>query len=538
MNGTASTPGLLGDTLAANGLGAGALALASGEDLLVAMDSQGRLDHAGDDVQVFGAPSGLPGLETPGRSTGRFVRDYIVGYSFARVQVIVLTPTISPAMEKAGDELPGIIMAEGAPADLFPANGPLHTLTSTTTRRYGLVSNEDVAPTILNFFDIPIPSAMKGAPITVAQSPPPFELHQRHILARQRRTPIAVGVAITTLLASVIIFWCSRRKRAGDQRAVTIGAWLALSLMTLPMALLAAGTLAAAPLPMLVLFIGGVSLGVPAVAMVARPKGRFVPPAIVGAVVLLFYFVDSLLGSNSQLTTFLGSQGFDGGRYFGMHNVSLGLILGSALFIAGALKRGYVTGAVVLAGAMLLIGLPWLGTDNGGSVTLAFALGMWIVLKGSWRRPTISQWLVVGAITVAGAVVVLVADVLSPEPTHGARFVEVTGSHGVGAIVGVFTDRLGIGLRLLVQNPTGVVYLALLPVLLFFIVKPRPRMQELLAPIGRWRAGIAVMLAASVVAYFANDTGVSASGLGVASAVIAWVYASLTEPEAANMSEL
>lgn len=490
-------------------------------ELLVAVDRDGRVFFSECDDVGFQNHSLVVDVADPAR-----VRRMVLQSTAESVLVIVASPTGSPEMEANDDILPGIVVAEGPPQDLFPANGPMGTLTSTTTRRAGLVSNEDIAPTILAFFDVPIPSTMKGAPIEIVETPPPVALHQRAILSRQRRTPMAVGTGIVGLLIALAVWVCSRRARRGDVRAATIGAWLTLSLITLPMALLAVGTLAAAPMPVLVGCITLITLGVPAIAMRFRHRGRFVPPAIVGGVILAFYLVDAALNSPSQLTTFLGSQGFDGGRYFGMHNISLGLILGASLFIAGTVKLR--PGMSVLIGSTLLIGLPFLGADNGGSVTLAFAAGLWFALHGSWRRLRWIDALIVAGWTVAGTGLVLVADVVLPQVTHGARFVEVTSAQGPGAILEVFVDRLMIGVRLLAESPAGIVYLVLLPVLLYFVVRPRPALAATVAPIPEWRAAIATMLAASVVAFIANDTGVTASGLGVASAIVALVYASLT----------
>ena len=84
-------------------------------------------------------------------------------------------------------------MAEGAPRDVFRTTGDLHTLTSDTTRRVGLVSNEDVAPTLLRYFGIPIPSEMNGRPIrVVTDAGPPFALHRKHLENRRIGTPVGL----------------------------------------------------------------------------------------------------------------------------------------------------------------------------------------------------------------------------------------------------------------------------------------------------------------------------------------------------------
>src|SRR3989442_772647 len=83
--------------------------------------------------------------------------------------------TPSREMLAHNDELTPIVVADGTPASLFDRHGPIHTLTSDTTRRDGVVSNEDVAPSILRYLGLNVPSNMNGAPIRFARdAPAPF----------------------------------------------------------------------------------------------------------------------------------------------------------------------------------------------------------------------------------------------------------------------------------------------------------------------------------------------------------------------------
>src|SRR5207244_1145466 len=66
-------------------------------------------------------------------------------------------------------------------------------LTSDTTHRDGLVANVDVAPTIFQFFGIPIPSEMDGQPIRRDGHVDLFALHRLHLEQRRIRLPVQLA---------------------------------------------------------------------------------------------------------------------------------------------------------------------------------------------------------------------------------------------------------------------------------------------------------------------------------------------------------
>src|SRR5436190_292555 len=80
------------------------------------------------------------------RQAGRLVAGILRANYEGRVRVIVVEPAPSRGMLTRKDELTPMAIADGSPQAMFGRRGPMHTLTSDTTRRDGVVSNEDVAP--------------------------------------------------------------------------------------------------------------------------------------------------------------------------------------------------------------------------------------------------------------------------------------------------------------------------------------------------------------------------------------------------------
>src|SRR6266542_3893638 len=133
-------------------------------------------------------------------------------------------------MDRARDELTPVIVAEGPPARVFGARGPMHELQSDTTRRVGLVSNEDVGPTVLRFFVIAVPSEMHASPIEISdRSGPPFALHSKHLENRRSATPVALGALVWVMVAGTVPIRLLRRRVRVPPRVGRLGTILPLS---------------------------------------------------------------------------------------------------------------------------------------------------------------------------------------------------------------------------------------------------------------------------------------------------------------------
>lgn len=435
--------------------------------------------------------------------------------------VIVAGVEPSAAMEAADDRVTGVVMASGHAEELFPASGPLRALTSDSTRRDGVVAAVDVPATILAFMDWPL-DGVTGSRIRVTAEPGPFELHERHLANMRLWLPVqaaAVAFVIVAGLACVGLLLLRSRVPAGVGRAAT---WVPLAVLPLGAALLAGGRLPSlAPG-----WVWPVVVGVPVVLVVlascAGDAGSIVPAAAIGAAVLLYMSAESLGGFDAALTPFLGGTQLDGARFYGLPNAFIGLLLGAGLYVAMRLRA--VPGAALLAATALLAGLPLLGANHGGALTLFAGAGLWLGLRARGRLGP-RELALAAAVVGVGMVLVIAAHALSPTPTHGTRFLQDV--DGVGGLLSKLGDRLLIGLRLIARNPLASLPVLGVPVCLYLVVRPRGVLREALEASAAWRDAIVVALLASVVAYLGNDTGASAAGLGFGSALGGMLHVSM-----------
>jgi hypothetical protein len=158
----------------------------------------------------------------------------------------------------------------------------------------------------------------------------------------------------------------------------------------------------------------------------------------------------------------------------------------------------------------LLAGLPWFGADIGGAVTLFVAGGLWFGTRRANGRLRPSVVGFGAAFAAAGLVLVLLAHrFLSLSPTHATRFVGQIES-GPSHLFGTLARRLAVGAHQFLSVPAAVVPIAGLIVFLVIVAR---RPEPLRAPLRDrvWRNVIGVLSASALVAYLANDTGVTAA---------------------------
>lgn len=457
---------------------------------------------------------------------GLLIRTLVERTAAPDVLVIVVAPSPSTDMDRVKDELTPIVIARGEPGRLFPEIGRIRTLTSDTTRMIGVVSNEDVAPTILSFFGIRVPAEMNGSPIERSYQDAPFELHRRHLLNRRMTVPVQAGAGVAVTVAGLVAILMVALRRRIPRPVGLFAPVLVLFVPALAVALFAAGDLPTLTYGEVVPMLVAASVGGALLLLPLRLLGPLVPAAAAGLGVLVYFVLEAHSGWTTIVTPLLGASALDGVRFYGLPNVTIGLLLGSAVYLATRLPSA--VGFVILVFVGLFIGLPDIGANFGGALTLFTAAGLWLALRVRGRLGWTEAALAVLVVVVGMVLVLLAHAFLADTPTHGSRFVEGAGP-GPLSLAGEWIRRLGIGWRLLIDVPLAFIPVLGLPVLLFLVLRPPAATAESLARHPAWRDGLVVIIVASVVAFLANDTGPAAAALGFGMALGGLLYLPLVE---------
>ena len=434
--------------------------------------------------------------------------------------VLVIATSPSAASAADGDELGTVIAAWGDPSELLAAAGPPRALTSDSTRRPGVVADVDPAATVADWLDLPYDA---GAPMEGTGEPAPLDLYERYLQQRRLAVPVAAGAWSLMLVFGLAGFLALALRERMSPRTLAVAGALAGSLPWLALGLLLVGHLPSLTVLTVVPFLLATMIaGVAFTRWVEARRGIFVALAACGAVILGVLAIEAALGWPAAVTPLAGGGQLDGGRFFGMPNVQIGIVLGSAMFTAHRLRVG--TGGLLLTACAVVAGSPWTGSNFGAAITLFAAAGMWLAIRR--RRPWWMIVLITGAITAIGmAAIAVMHRYLTDRPTHITAFLEHTNT--VAGVLDRLTGRLGIGFDQLTETPLAAIPVVGTLVLLVLVFR-RP------AAIGRsfeghdaWRDAVLVILFGSIVAYLANDTGAAALGFGFGFALSGLIDVSL-----------
>jgi hypothetical protein len=427
------------------------------------------------------------------------IEETLAGADALDVLAVVAVVRPSEEMAERTGRLTPIVVASGEPGGLLSSGGHPGGLTSDTTRRDGVVSNVDVAPTVLDFLGTPIPDDGLGAPIRVGGRAP-TELVDRYVQWRRSAAPVGLGVlafALASLAVSLVLLLGPWRATSSVERVVAL--WVLLSVAVL-VALVPASLLP--DLRPLVVVVGVAVIGafLASAALLAGRGSPTRPVALLAAAGLVLVVLDAALGWPTGTTPLLGGSALEGVRFFGLGNPYSGIVLSGAVLTAALLRPW--TGVTLLAAAAFFAGLPFLGADLGGAITLSAVAAVWYGLRVrgrlGWR-----EWALVGAAAVAGAALVVVTHLsLPPGATHVSRTV---GGSGPVDLLRVVLHRLALNLRATTAVPAA--WLAVLGVPFWLALAwRRPGRFRVLDRDPAWRDAVVVLAVGAMIGYVLNDT--------------------------------
>ncbi|HEX2700174.1 MAG TPA: glycosyltransferase [Acidimicrobiales bacterium] len=399
--------------------------------------------------------------------------------------------------------------------------GYLH---SPSTRRLGVVTLTDVAPTVLDALDAPVADGMIGHPLRYHRG--------RADLGRLR--DVDRDADFREALYFPLTFWFIVLQAVAYTIAVVTGARLASARRTarvLPRVALAiaawpAATFVLRAIPAVaVLGAGAVAVlvaidAVLVAAAVRLGRRRLLGPLswVCGATVALLV-ADLATGARLQTSSLLGYSYHSAARFTGLGNTAFGMlaataILAVALHVHHAPRRveALITAACVLALVALADGAPSLGSDVGGILTLVPVFGLTLLVLSGRRL----SWRAVGLAAGAALVVVLLAtgvDLLRPpgSRTHLGELAARIGDEGLDPVRTTLDRKVAANLRSF-RSPWAWV-IAITAAYLLAVLAWAQGWARLLPPRSALRAGLAGVLAAGLIGYAVNDSGAVVTGL-------------------------
>ncbi|MEW5763312.1 MAG: hypothetical protein AB1776_08950, partial [Bacillota bacterium] len=281
---------------------------------------------------------------------------------------------------------------------------PGTVLTSASTRTPGVVANFDIAPTVLAHLGLgDTTGTMIGAPVAgVAGSAKDVDRAFEALAgSAATRSPLLNAylryvqlVVLGSLLWVGRAFWrrYSLGRTAGEPEPGS-GKYFLVSLAVLPFVFLLGPLCGSLGLPAATLLYAGLALFL--TALLTRIRSHAALFLTLGLFNLGPILVDVVRGSPLMRSAVLGFNPLAGGRFYGIGNEYMGVLLGAAL-LAGAAFAGWrrerknlqLVAVLFYAALVYFLAAPNLGANAGGTVAAAAAFGAAVLWPCLGKRKT------------------------------------------------------------------------------------------------------------------------------------------------------
>ena len=317
-------------------------------------------------------------------------------------------------------------------------------LTSPSTRRDGIITLTDLAPTIADTLSLPALAGVTGRVATVVPRAHPITylrpLERDIVRASLDRYPLTRWMMIFAMVLVAIALVVALRAGPSPNKGARIAlTTLLLAVAAAPLSLYVNGIFHPSSLTVAAVEAVGVAVGLAIVARaLAWVDGALV---IILGLTALVPLIDLLIGTPLGIRSPIAFQIASGGRFYGIDGGTLGVIVGAEIFAAALLverardkqNAGRLI-ALVFAASVWLMGAPSYGSKFGAALTAVPAFGV-LALLIAGKRLTKAAVATIAIATVAITGLLIGVDALrtSGSQSHVARAVE--GKSGVGAII-------------------------------------------------------------------------------------------------------
>lgn len=388
-------------------------------------------------------------------------------------------------------------------------------LTSPTTRREGIVVSGDILPSIFSFFDREIVPASQGMQV-IDKNNHLNDLQNKLLFFKNLRTnrlPLNITFMITAIASILLGYAITSRRQNHLYQHMDKVIFTALCMPVVFLFISFTGYQSIFISIILTLLLS-LSLALILLKIFAdRLKGLF----ILTSATALLLIIDIFSGSALMLNSPLGSDAIAGGRFYGIGNDYMGILIASAV-VATSLginkfkaqnKFIIILSSLPLLIASLAIGYPELGANVGGFIASLFTWGVFVLVM-SQDKLNIRKIIVTGLLSVFIVVAIASLDAfLNPNPSHAGRAIQSLLNGGSQAFLSIIRIKLGILASTVLHSVWTLVLI--IEIILLFLCKNKNILSRIKSEYPFINKAITILMAAAAVVFAVNDTGVIAA---------------------------
>lgn len=394
-------------------------------------------------------------------------------------------------------------------------------LTSASTRREGLVTNFDLGATVFSYFDLkpqlvgnPIHFVANNAPLDFLLKEGELFLNLREI--RYTLHALYIGFLLLVLLLNFIPVFIPKSKFF-----LPYIKFFSLWGLSLPLTFVFSSYIGYASLFADIAFIFAGAFLI-SLLITKFSQDYLFSIGLVCALTASTLLIDVFLGAPLTLISPLGSDAIAGGRFYGIGNDLMGILLGStvtALFIFVVRrnnKKHYqlVLGLIPLLACVVALIFPQFGANIGGSIG-AMAITLIYTLKVLDKNISFRKLFLILFMVFAAIWVFAFADAFfNPNPSHAGKAVQaMLENQGFGKIIELIRVKLGLFLWNLFHSSWNLVLLLQFIILILLIRLRYAVLQKTFREFPYFAKEFSVFLFGGLVIFLFNDSGTIAAAL-------------------------
>ncbi|SHK05592.1 hypothetical protein [Tepidibacter formicigenes] len=432
-------------------------------------------------------------------------------------RIYIISPYPQIQDYKNGYRLSPIVIFEGNEKGL---------LSSSTTRRKGIIGNVDVSADILDYFDVKS-KVMVGKKIekTVEDNNIGFLLgdYEKTVSNSKIRVPVLYTYAVLEMIAWILTVLAVFFRNKIPRNSFKILSSFLKFTMTIPFVLLIA------PLFNFKSIISIVICIITTLSLIYYLIHKFVKDdlsklVILSLLVALGVLIDGATGQNMIKNSLLGYDPIIGARYYGIGNEYMGVLIGSLIFsLVGLLenkKIGKKIVSIILLISIVILGHPKMGANVGGTITAVFSF-LYLILRLYDVKIDIKKIILICIAVVCVVSTMAIIDIyFIGSKSHLAGAVQKIISGGPLTIIQIIKRKLEMNLRLIGITIWSKVLILGVVIVGILFYKPFGILKKVCEKYSYLTKGWTAIVLGSIVGFLVNDSGVVAAATSIAYVII------------------
>ncbi len=437
-------------------------------------------------------------------------------------------------------------------------------IASPSTHRPGLMTDLDVAATVLDMMGLERPVSVRGNAVGQTMLGSDLPGRVEHLKAMNAtavsvdtvRLSVQTGyiaVTVLTLIACALLLGRMRRSRESwGHRAETAFRHVIMLLLSMPVSATLMYVLVPYPSSpeAVVLLFAGVTIAVWAVlSLLERLLGSAIALSVAGLGTAGVLLLDQLLGAPLSFSGLFSYSPLLGARYYGIGNEGASIVVGAtlaglALLVDARRDRPWIhhvrawAPAVIGLAIVFITAAPFLGANIGVIAwgTAAFGI-MWLYLNGRKMTP---GWFILGIVIVMAFVVAFSLYDLagSGAQTHLGRAWESADSGGLIELWRIIVRKAETNWRVLRATNWSILMIAILGFLAYMRWRPHGVFAETLQMYPAFAVAMSAALWGSLVGYFTEDSGIVIPALVMLYITASLLHLMLSSPPGVQLEEV